>query len=104
MNQGQIGLLKCDRTRESMPILAESLTLGREHVWAKGTLDDELLNGDHCVIEVQNGFYVRDLDSVNGTLVNGRFTHGATPLSHGDSLQLGQTFLRFYEIQLEIME
>ncbi len=67
---------------------AKAVTIGRhpENVLA---LNDTLLSRYHCVIEAeQNGFRIRDLESRNGTKVNGqRITDIA--LAPGDVLKIG---------------
>jgi pSer/pThr/pTyr-binding forkhead associated (FHA) protein len=44
----------------------------------------------HCMLRVTDvGASLRDLGSVNGTLVNGRRLVGEHPLAHGDQVQVG---------------
>jgi pSer/pThr/pTyr-binding forkhead associated (FHA) protein len=57
-------------------------------------LRDQWASGTHCELDVQEGRpVVRDLDSRNGTLVNGRDVSEAA-LSAGDILTVGITPLR----------
>jgi hypothetical protein len=74
------------------------LTLGR------GGQNDLVLAGDdfasarHARIEVRgDGVWVQDLDSTNGTFVNGSRVPGAQRLDAGDVLRVGETDLRVEE-------
>ena len=74
------------------------LTVGR------GGQNDLVLTGDefasarHARIEVRgDGVWVQDLDSTNGTYVNGARVAGAQRLDAGDVLRVGETDLRVAE-------
>jgi FHA domain-containing protein len=74
------------------------LTVGR------GGQNDLVLSGDdfasarHARIEVRgDGVWVQDLDSTNGTYVNGARVAGAQRLDAGDVLRVGETDLRVEE-------
>jgi FHA domain len=74
------------------------LTVGR------GGQNDLVLSGDefasakHARIEVRgDGVWVQDLDSTNGTYVNGARVMGAQRLDAGDVLRVGETDLRVEE-------
>ena len=78
---------------ESAPI-----TLGR------GSQSDLVLDGDefasarHARIEVRgDSVWVQDLDSTNGTFLNGARVVGAERMSPGDILRVGETELRIEE-------
>lgn len=52
----------------------------------------------HCRIVQQKGeFFVEDLNSTNGTFVNGRRIHEVTRLSSGDILDFGETVRVVFE-------
>jgi transcriptional regulator with GAF, ATPase, and Fis domain len=58
-------------------------------------LTDRAVSRIHCAIErVGNGFAVRDLDSLNGTFVDGVRVREAF-LCHGTRVRIGQTVLEF---------
>jgi hypothetical protein len=66
----------------------------------RGGQNDLVLDGDefasarHARIEVRgDGAWVQDLDSTNGTYVNGRRVAGAQRLDAGDVLRVGETDL-----------
>lgn len=58
-------------------------------------IDDHLASRFHCVVERgDSGFQVRDLQSRNGTKVNGQFIDLAI-LKPGDAIEIGDTVMRF---------
>ena len=60
-------------------------------------LDDAKVSSAHLALEEQNaGFMLIDLDSTNGTLVNGKRVKMAL-LNFGDEIQVGSTVFRFEE-------
>jgi hypothetical protein len=80
---------------DEFPLNSAPLTVGR------GGQNDLVLTGDdfasarHARIEVRgDGIWVQDLDSTNGTYVNGSRVAGAQRLDHGDVLRVGETDLR----------
>lgn len=78
---------------QSYPIDRASATIGRQENNAI-VLDDARLSRQHARIETgPQGLTVTDLNSANGTLVNGRPVTGTVPLNPGDRLQLGDTVM-----------
>lgn len=76
---------------EESYMLADKLTLGRAH--GNGiTVADPFLSGKHAVFKYKNGICsVEDLDSTNGTLVNGaKLQKGPAELRDGDRIHAGQ--------------
>jgi hypothetical protein len=80
---------------EEFPLNSAPLTVGR------GGQNDLVLAGDdfasarHARIEVRgDGVWVQDLESTNGTFVNGSRVTGAQRLDQGDVLRVGETDLR----------
>ena len=80
------------------PLNSAPVTVGR------GGQNDLVLDGDefassrHARIEVRgDGVWVQDLDSTNGTYVNGSRVAGAQRLDPGDVLRVGETDLRLEE-------
>jgi hypothetical protein len=59
---------------------------------------DEFASARHARIEVRSdGAWVQDLDSTNGTFVNGARVTGAQRLGAGDVVRVGETDLRVEE-------
>jgi hypothetical protein len=59
---------------------------------------DEFASGRHARIEARSdGMWVQDLDSTNGTFVNGERVVGAERMYPGDVLRIGETDLRVEE-------
>jgi pSer/pThr/pTyr-binding forkhead associated (FHA) protein len=78
---------------------SKPLTIGR------GGSNDVVLEGDefasslHARIEPRgDGVWVQDLESTNGTYVNGERVLGARRISPGDVLRVGETDLRLEEL------
>jgi hypothetical protein len=82
----------------AFPLNSAPVTVGR------GGQNDLVLDGDefasarHARIEVRgDGVWVQDLESTNGTFVNGSRIAGAQRLDAGDVLRVGETDLRVEE-------
>jgi hypothetical protein len=108
------GLRSAVRTRRSVRLVVQrspSLEEGSEFpidsapvTVGRGGQNDLVLGGDdfasarHARIEVRgDGAWVQDLDSTNGTYVNGARVAGAQRLDAGDVLRVGETDLRVEE-------
>jgi FHA domain len=83
---------------QDFPVDSAPVTIGR------GGQNDLVLDGDefasarHARIEARtDGVWVEDLDSTNGTYVNGARVAGAHRLAAGDILRVGETDLRVEE-------
>ena len=76
-------------------IHADGFTLGRERentVW----LNDPAVSGVHAeVYRCVDTWFLRDLDSSNGVLVNGKPITRETPLRFGDRVGIGSSVFRF---------
>ena len=82
-------------TGAGFPVGSTPVTVGR------GEQNDLVLDGDefassrHARIEARgDGVWVQDLDSTNGTFLNGARVVGAERMSPGDVLRVGETDLR----------
>ena len=58
--------------------------------------DDSKVSRNHCeLLRRGNQFYLVDLKSANGTLVNGEAFEGEYKLYGGEELKVGETLFRF---------
>ena len=72
----------------------ERVTIGR-HADNDITLADKAVSGHHAVvITILQDSFLEDLDSTNGTQVNGKAI-AKHPLSHGDVISIGHNTLRY---------
>jgi len=56
--------------------------------------NSDLVSRQHCLLHIkEDNVTIRDLGSVNGTLVNGQLVTAARPLANGDTLQIGPLVL-----------
>lgn len=61
------------------------------------TLDDTRISKIHCALTTAEGYYfLEDLDSSNGTFVEGKRLKKKRLLTHFDRIILGDTVLRFF--------
>jgi FHA domain len=59
-------------------------------------LDDRYASGIHARVFNRSGaYFVEDMNSTNGTLLNSQELHGEAELSPGDSIRIGDTEFRF---------
>lgn len=83
-----------DLVLRSFPVAGQSLTIGRRP-YNDIALDDLTVSGEHAVILTGAGKrVVKDLDSRNGTLVNGEPIRSHL-LAHGDLIEVGIYRLRY---------
>src|SRR5438045_8190733 len=77
------------------PLESERMTFGHTAA-ADVVLADASVSRIHAVVErLGEGWTIRDLDSTNGTFVNGRRIAAERPLRHGDEIRIGETRLVF---------
>jgi hypothetical protein len=89
----QSSVLKQGRSFPTGPV---PLTIGRAEDNDLALPKDEFASGHHARIESQrDGVWVLDLDSTNGTFVNGKRLDGRRLLKEGDLVKIGDTELRF---------
>ena len=75
--------------------LAARNSLGR-HPDSSIQILDKIVSKEHCRILLEGKTWVlQDLDSLNGTFLNGTRLTGSHPLQHGDEFSLGATRARF---------
>jgi len=75
-------------------VLDAITTIGRD-VNNAIVIDDQFASSQHAVLTYRGRtWYVEDLNSTNGTFVNGQPVDGVAPIGFGDDLQIGQVRLR----------
>jgi hypothetical protein len=58
-------------------------------------LDDDFVSATHAALTYRGrAWYVEDLESTNGTYVNGSRVEGLAPIAFGDEVQIGEVRLR----------
>lgn len=79
--------------------LQDEIMIGRDSLCSIVISNDRTISGNHCRLMQMNGqVLAEDLNSRNGTSINGSRIAGAAPLHSGDELKLGSTRLKV-EIQ-----
>lgn len=69
-----------------------SFVIGRDQA-SDCQIDDSEVSSKHCLVElVDKSFIIRDLNSTNGTSLNGQEINDA-PLADGDKIRVGETLL-----------
>ncbi|MBN1484386.1 MAG: FHA domain-containing protein [Chloroflexia bacterium] len=59
------------------------------------SLDDDFLSGEHALLSWRDqNWWLQDLDSTNGTCLNGVRIDQAVPLAPGDLIEIGRLVLR----------
>ena len=87
-------LIEPDQDRGTSFPLDGELTIGRAPGCAVALPSDTFVSQVHArVFRRGADFWVEDLGSTNGTLVNGRRVSGAVPVRRGDRLQVGRSVL-----------
>ena len=77
-----------------VPLSKERVTIGR-HADNDIPLNDKAVSGHHAVvITILQDSFLEDLDSTNGTTVNGKQV-AKHPLSHGDVISIGRNTLKY---------
>jgi hypothetical protein len=80
---------------DEFPVDSAPVTVGRGGQNDLVLVGDDFASARHARIEVRvDGVWVQDLESTNGTYVNGARVAGARRLDTGDVLRVGETDLR----------
>ena len=83
---------------EVLTVDTEPLTLGRGGQNTVALDGDEFASAQHARVEArQDGLWVEDLGSTNGTFVNGARVSSARKLQEGDVVRVGQTDMKVVE-------
>lgn len=86
--------------RQVRPLVGTRITIGRHPSNDMCFEDDVELSRVHAVLELLGpSWVVRDLNSSNGTLVNGGLVSGERPLMDGDEIRVGGARLVFRTVE-----
>lgn len=78
-------------------VLSNVLTVGRDPDNDIDMPGDTFMSGHHARLEVRpEGCWLVDLDSTNGTFVNGQRVNGDRSIRRGDRVQVGSTVLEVH--------
>jgi two-component system NtrC family sensor kinase len=94
--RGFLVILTGDFAQTEHPLAKDETLIGRNPT-TDITLLDEGISREHALIErdeTRGSFTIEDLQSTNGTKVNGKRVRSAE-LTHGDSIEVGHTRFRF---------
>jgi len=91
----EISVQAADGSRERFPLVKPRITIGRSRD-SDIFLPDQWLSRQHAeILQKPDGYYVSDLGSKNGTLLNGGRIHEQQRLRAGDIITLGEHVLTF---------
>jgi hypothetical protein len=98
LHSGKLVVVKSPELEEGMDFELNSsqLTIGRGRQNDIALSSDEYASARHARLEPrQDGVWVQDLGSTNGTFLNGARLERPRRLTHGDIVRVGETDLRY---------
>ena len=76
--------------------LAETTTIGRSATHNAIVIQEAFVSAEHALIQLyDNEYWISDLNSTNGTMVNGVRIEDETLLQSGDEIKIGSVILQF---------
>jgi len=92
----ELQIIKSDGTQRQVRLEGQSYMLGRSQTAELAFPDDPGLSRQHLLLEMEaEGWFVTDLNSRNGTVLNGVRLVNRQRLKSGDELRAGQLLMRF---------
>lgn len=76
-------------SRGSVYPIRDSITIGRKEDNSI-VIEDAYVSGYHAKFILEDDMYIKDLDSTNGTYVNGERITRLTKISEGDLIEIGR--------------
>ncbi len=81
--------------RPGQRISLEPVTVIGRHPRATIVLDDAFVSSEHAQLSWSDGrWWITDLDSTNGTILNGRDVSVPTGIRYGDTVEIGEITLQ----------
>lgn len=82
--------------------LGEKTSLGRDR-HNDVRFSDTFVSHDHAqIILNQDNYYIEDLESINGTYINGEKAAGPVSLAHGDTIKMAGVTFKFVRWEYEV--
>jgi pSer/pThr/pTyr-binding forkhead associated (FHA) protein len=97
MDKGQLLITKGFGVGTRFRLGRRTLTVGRDKGNLVQIIDDQVSRRHVLVRWTEAGYVLQDLDSQNGTRVNGQDVVGEWVLSEGDTIQIGDSQLKLVE-------
>src|SRR5687767_1795804 len=95
--KARIQVLRGSNAGQVYELSADDTTLGR-HSECGIVLPDQTISRQHAhIVRRADGYYVEDLQSLNGTFVNGQRVERPLRLESGDRIQIHDVLLGFYQ-------
>lgn len=92
-------LINSGRGKPRLVKLSPGDTLVGRHEECRLRIPSAEVSRRHCVFRIKNDrFFVVDLDSANGTLLNGHFIEGKEESVDGDEIQVGPLSMRVEQV------
>lgn len=103
--RGYLAMMTASDTGERRLLTDIILPLDRNHLWNNGVLKDKTVNRENhaCVFLEKDEYYLQDINSTNGTFLNGdRLSHGEKrKLKDGDTILVAHTPFLFSVVSLQ---
>ena len=89
-----LGVTQCSQTGKSAALADGVILIGRG-ADCQIILDDDYVSTRHArVVSGENGVYLEDLGSTNGSYVNGQRITAPTTITMSDTIRIGKTILK----------
>jgi len=83
----------------SIFLLRDTITIGRKETNTI-VLDDQFVSGNHALIKIKNNIVViEDLESTNGTFINGKKIYTNSSLKADDKIKIGNATFKLIETE-----
>src|SRR5688500_17994024 len=95
--KARVQVLRGSNAGQVYELSGDETTLGR-HSECGIVLPDQTISRQHArILRHSDSYYVEDLQSLNGTFVNGKRIDGQQRLESGDRIQIHDVLLGFYQ-------